>query len=258
MDFAVEVKQLRSSGLDLDYYLVPWDSEILASPVAEISHIELKDAEQAGTSLAEFEDWCVANDIRLCHCRILHHQTRESLLLQERGFRFIELNYRPELRNLQSKSFATDSIEIAEANPADHDLLVEMAQQVFQHGRFHQDPRLGSDLGNRRYGVWMHNSFSHPGQFIYKCMLNGEIVAFFVVEYPAEGLSHWALIGLAPGCSGQGLGTRAWQSMMRFQKHNGIQVITTSISSHNTAVLNLYVKLGFRFPEPMTSYHWRR
>ena len=83
------------------------------------------------------------------------------------------------------------------------------------------------------------------------------VVAFFVVEYPEQGHCFWSLVGLAPGLQGQGLGKRVWRTMLGWHKKNGIDTISTSISSHNSTVLNLYISLGFRFPAPHMTFHWR-
>lgn len=256
MDFTVSVNQIRTESLRLDYNLVPWDTEILGFAVAEIRRIELSNGAGAESDFQAFASWCRKNDIRLCSCRIPHSHLRESELLQAFGFRFIELNYAPEFIGLSEFHSLENTLKIVPATPGDQQALTEMASEVFQHGRFHQDPRLGSKLGDKRYGIWMQNSFSRHQQYVFKCMDQNKIVAFFVVEYPASDQCHWSLIGLAPEMAGMGLGTRAWTCMLGFNQSQGMKKITTSISSHNTAVLNLYVKLGFRFPEPNVTFHW--
>jgi glycosyltransferase involved in cell wall biosynthesis len=40
-------------------------------------------------------------------------------------------------------------IEISPAGPEDEEELAAMAGSILSHGRFHQDPRLGSEIGNR-------------------------------------------------------------------------------------------------------------
>jgi ribosomal protein S18 acetylase RimI-like enzyme len=258
MDFTYILEELHSDSLNLEYHLVPWDTEILGYPVAEIKHISLSDTNGASVQYKQFQGWCRERDIRFCNCRVQHAQVDESLFLQNQGFRFIELNYNPVLRDLRSMQLPDDSITVLRAEVSDQSALVEMAGQVFKHGRFHQDPQLGPELGNKRYAIWMANSFSHPGQVVYKCVDDKDIIAFFVVEYPGADRCHWSLIGLAPEFTGRGFGTRVWQRMMRFHQLEGMNSITTSISSHNTPVFNLYIKLGFRFPIPKATFHWSR
>ena len=237
---------------------MPWDTEIIGRPVAEISRFEVSDSKNAKTHYARFEEWRELQNIELCSCRIGHDHLAESLFLQEHGFRFIELNYHPEFRKLQQKKLSGESIEIKIANEDDRDKLAHIAANTFEHGRFHQDISLGPSIGNERYKIWLINSFSHPSQFVYKCMMNGDIVGFFVTEYSDNKQCNWVLVGLAPGLQGRGIGIRVWQAMMCFHQAEGMNSIATSISSHNTAVLNLYVKLGFRFPRPYVTFHWHR
>jgi ribosomal protein S18 acetylase RimI-like enzyme len=178
------------------------------------------------------------------------------MFLEARGFRFIELNYLPRLENIQSRSFDASGINVIAAELADRDALAEMASQVFRHGRLHQDPRIDPELGDRRYRVWMTNAFQHPKQSVLKCMLDGAIVGFFVVEFPEPRHCFWSLIGLAPGLQGRGLGKRVWQAVLRHHQEQGIDAVNTSISSLNVPVFNLYVSLGFRFPQPSLTLQW--
>ncbi len=256
MGFSITPLEIRSVSLNMDYYLVPWDSEILSWPAAEVSHIEVKERRKADVVFSEFTDWCKSQNIRLCSCRINSDHLDESFFLQDHGFQFVELNYRPNIFGLQQVQLPVDSIEIVPAQTEDQEALGQIASQVFRHGRFHQDPALGRKIGNERYRAWMLNSFSNPIQIVFKCMVDGKIAGFFVVEYPEEKSCHWSLNGLAPDYVGSGMGTRIWNAMMRFHQREGMESITTSISSHNAPALNLYAKLGFRFPLPLVTFHW--
>ena len=242
----------------MDYFLVPWDTAILDRSVAEISRFEVFEPERARVYYARFEEWCNLQNIDLCSCRIGHDQLVESVFLQEHGFRFIELNYHPEFRDLQKRHLSDESVEIRKAKEEDKETLAQMAATIFEHGRFHQDVSLGAAIGNERYKTWLINSFVHPAQIVYKCLIDGKIAGFFVVEYSDNNQCNWVLIGLAPGVQGRGIGTRVWNAMMCFHQAEGMESIATSISSHNIAILNLYVKLGFRFPKPLVTFHWHR
>jgi ribosomal protein S18 acetylase RimI-like enzyme len=257
MDFNYRLEKIHTNALTLEYFLVPWDTEILEQPVAEIRNLEVREPGAAGRDFREYTKWCGEHAITFCNCRIAHNQITESMFLQAQDFRFIELNYRPRMNRLQELKLPDDEIIIESAAEADRALLAEMAGSVFQHGRFHQDPRLGVLLGNRRYKTWLLNAFILPHQEVLKCLLGREVIAFFVIEYPEQGHCFWSLIGLAPGMQGKGLGKRVWRTMMRRHQEEGIETITTSISSHNIAVLNLYVSLAFRFPVPYATFHWR-
>jgi ribosomal protein S18 acetylase RimI-like enzyme len=257
MDFDYKLETIHTNALALEYFLVPWDTEILEQPVAEIRNLQVKEPSAAVRDFQVFTAWCGKHAIKFSNCRVSHDQVVESMFLQAQGFRFIELNYHPTMNKLQELELPDDEIIIEPAAEADRMLLAEMAGSVFQYGRFHQDPRMGVALGNRRYKTWLLNAFELPHQQVLKCLLARETIAFFVVEYPGQKHCFWSLVGLAPGMQGRGLGNRVWRTMMRKHQQEGIETISTSISSHNIAVLNLYVSLAFRFPVPYATFHKR-
>jgi len=102
----------------------------------------------------------------------------------------------------------------------------------------------------------MENAFKQEHQNVFKCILNKEIIAFFVVEYPESGHCFWSLVGMLPEFQGKGLGKQVWQAMLKYHQQESINTVSTSMSSHNVPVFNLYVALGFRFPEPYATFHW--
>lgn len=257
MNFNYKLKKINTNALTLEFFLVPWDTEIIGEPVAEIRDITVREPVVAARDFHMFMTWCAEHSITFSSCRIAHDRLNESMFLQSQGFRFIELNYRPQKEKLQELELPDDDITIESATDADRIFLSEIAGSIFQHGRFHQDPRLGAILGNRRYKAWLLNAFELPHQKVFKALLDSQIIAFFVVEYPEQDQCFWSLVGLASGMQGKGLGKRVWRTMMRKHQLDGIQTITTSISSHNITVLNLYVSLAFRFTTPYLTLHWK-
>jgi ribosomal protein S18 acetylase RimI-like enzyme len=256
MNFAYTTESIRTAALHLDYYLVPWDTEILGVPVAQIADVRVADAAGASRDYEEFARWCTRQRIALCACRLPSDRVADAMFLEERGFRFVELNYLPQLTGLQALELAQTGIDIETATAEDREPLAAIAAQVFRHGRFHQDPRIDPALGDCRYGAWLRNAFEHSGQRVLKCLLDGAIVGFFVVETPAPTQCFWSLTALAPGLQGRGLGKRVWHAMLRHHRSEDVDVVTTSISSHNVPVFNLYAALGFRFPAPSVTLQW--
>ena len=240
----------------MDYFLVPWDTEIFNCPVAQISAIEIYNQSHANKNLKPYQEWCRQQKIEFCSCRIVHDRIKESMFLEKQGFRFIELSYQPVLTNLQNLTFNGSEIQIAIADDNDQPLLANAAATIFHHERFHMDPHINSNLANHRYRIWLENGFKLPQQTVLKCMLNAQIIGFFVIEYPQPNHCFWSLVGLLPNYQGQGLGKKVWQAMLHWHQTAGVEQVSTSISSHNVAVFNLYVALGFRFPMPYTTFHW--
>jgi GNAT superfamily N-acetyltransferase len=255
--FEVRERIVETPALAMRYHLTPWDEPTVGAPVAAISGIDVHDVERAADDFREFRDWCTGNGVVLASCRVPHERLVECGFLESQGFRFIELNYRPELSGLRRADLeAADEFVVETATTVDADPIADMAGKIFEAGRFHADPMIASRVGNLRYRRWVENAFGNSAQSVLKCGREGRIEAFFVVEAPRRDHRFWSLVGLAPGLGGHGLGTRVWRAVLGWHRREGVDHVATSISSLNAAVLNLYVKLGFRFPPPSITLHW--
>jgi RimJ/RimL family protein N-acetyltransferase len=245
----------ESPALDMAYHLTPWDEPAFRGNTASVSFIRLRNETEAAGVFGAFRDWCVRNAVKLVACRLAQGQLPECGFLEAQGFRFIELNYRPSVEGLGS--FSTDlEITVCPAAASDEAEISDFAGRIFQTGRLHVDPMIGSEIGNRRYALWASNAFRRPDQQVLKCQMADQTIAFSVVERPTCSSRFWSLIGLAPGLAGKGLGRRAWRAVLAFHHAEGVYEVSTSISSHNVAVHNLYSGLGFRFPAPEITLHW--
>jgi len=253
--FSFVEERIATPGVELTHHLAPWDRPIFGANTAVISSILCRSDTATDAAFDDFRTWCETNDVKLVSCRLAMDQLVECGFLEAHGFRFIELNYRPVVVGLDR--FAGDpGISIGLAESSDEPEISSIARQIFEVGRLHVDPQVGAEIGNRRYAAWVANAFANPGQQVLKCLMNGRLIAFMVIEQPTPDSRFWSLVGLAPGLAGQGLGRRVWNSMLAFHHHAGVREVSTSISSHNVAVHNLYVSLGFRFPAPGITLHW--
>ncbi|MGA8743079.1 MAG: GNAT family N-acetyltransferase [Terracidiphilus sp.] len=239
----------------MTYHLAPWDEPIFGGNTAVIASIHVRMETEAATEFEVFREWCLQNRTKLVSCRLPQEQLVECGFLEKHGFRFIELNYRPILTGLDG--FSEDAeIIVTPALPGDAKEISGFAAQIFTAGRLHADPLVGPEIGNRRYGIWAANAFHHPDQRVLKCQMGGRIVAFMVVEQPTRASRFWSLVGLAPGLAGKGLGRRVWKAVLAFHHREGVDEVSTSISSHNVVAHNFYAGLGFRFPAPTATLHW--
>ena len=255
--FEIDECRLDAPGLSLRYHRVPWDEKIVGAPVAAISAIDVRDSAAGSEAWSSFADWCRSERVALVSCRLAQDKLAECGFLEARGFRFIELNYRPRLAGLaQHELGSADDVRIDTALPADAPAIAEIAAQVFDTGRFHVDPLVGPEIGNRRYRAWAANAFDNPAQSVLACLMADRLVGFFVVESPADKVRFWSLIGLAPGWGGRGLGRKVGRAVLRKHREEDVDEVSTSMSSHNVAAMKLYASLGFRFPSPFITLHW--
>jgi len=258
VQFDYPLHRLDTSALSLAYSHVPWDSDIFGFSVAQISKIQIQDPLLALADLMPFQSWLEREAIHLASCRLPHDRLNESMLLEQAGFRFVEMVLHPHLAALQAFPLAPQGLSVELAENTDLPAIEAIAAHAFGHERFHADPRLDPALADRRYLAWVRNSHGHPTQRLYKICDGADLVAFFVTENQPDGLCYWHLNAISPAFQGRGYGKRVWREMLHFHQREGIASIGTTIAARNTPVLNLYASLGFRFQPPEITLHWLR
>lgn len=249
---------IETPSLSLAWSETPWDTVVTGYPVWQITHLEVK-AEEADKGMTDFERARDQSGVGLISCRLPHARLTESMFLENHGFRFIEMLYQPELA-LGSGESGPEGAPLTVRRALEQDLpaVEDIAGSAFANERFHMDPRLGPEMGNQRYQNWVRTLSAFPDQQLYVLCDGDKRVAFFITEMQANGVCYWHLNAVAPEAQGQGYGRRAWQTMIRQATDTGAQQIRTSIVARNERVLNLYARLGFRFPAPLMTFHWTR
>jgi len=249
---------LDTPNLRLSARHVPWDSEIYGTVVAQVNDIEVLDADGATEDFEAFEAWRQAGSVGIVSCRLPHDRLRESILLEQRDFRFIEMVLHPRVQLSGDPPPPDAGLLIARAEEADVAELVSLAERAFGHERYHVDPRLDPRLGDRRYGRWVRSSLAQESQSLLRVSDSGRTVALFIVEERPDRSVYWHLTAIAPEFQGRGYGRRVWRAMLRRHSLDGLREVTTTISARNTPVLNLYSQLQFRFDPPEMTFHWVR
>jgi RimJ/RimL family protein N-acetyltransferase len=236
--------------------LNPWDSEIFGFPVATIERIGTASRSRSSRFPASLSAWLTTHRIRIASCRLPCAFLRESISLEEGGFRFVEVVLHPCMDNLSQRRIAAGGLQVHEAHGRMLEAISEMAASAFGHERYHTDPRLEPALANARYAQWVVNSVDAARTQVLGVCDNAELVAFFVCKDGTAGRVEWLLTAVAPPKQGQGFGLRAWQTMLAWHQSRGGSEVVTTIAAGNVRVLNLYAKLGFRFLPPEMTFHW--
>ncbi len=250
--------QINTPDLHLKWIESSWDKKAFGFPVLQITDMKVH-GEQASLDFQAFE--CARNDANtgLVSCRLSSLMLRESMLLEEHGFRFIETLYQPELGKIQEGAEIKDSqLSTSIAVVSELPEILNISSTAFRNERFHVDPRLDSSLADQRYCNWVKNCINHPTQQLYAVKTDSKIVAFFITEMLPDNTCYWHLNAVAPSMQGQGLGKQAWITMLNQAKRQGAKKVQTSIVARNHRVLNLYAQLNFRFPPPLMTLHWVR
>jgi len=249
---------INTKSLQMTWSQSPWDEAICGFPVVQITDIQVLGT-YADTDIQIFEK--VREDLGagLVSCRLPHNCLKESMLLEDHGFRFLEMVYSPELDLSDFKvNPETKPLMVNRASEADMFELLDIARTSFQNERFKMDPRLDPDISDQRFQNWVASSLHHATQDLYVIRDGLRIIAFFVTELLKGGTCYWHLNAVAPNAQGQGYGRRVWLSMLNQAASAGAQRVRSSIAARNHRVLNLYARLGFNFLPPSMTFHWVR
>ncbi len=249
---------IEADGAVLACSLVPWDTEVFGFPVAQIDHVAFEAGQSTDGVLTQFDAWCTANGVGLVSCRLDHTRLRESMILEDHGFRFVETVYEPRLEGFDRVAAPRHAIDVAEAGPDDLPRIEAIAYDAFDTGRYLLDWRLPPDLSRRRYANWVATSVGVPGRAVLKAEVEGDLIGFFIAEHRAAGAVYWHLTAIAPGWQGKGLGLSLWRTMLLRHQAEGAASVGTTISGHNLAAINLYARLGFTFAGAQMTFHWLR
>lgn len=249
---------IDTPALRLEWMRAPWDEAVCPYPVIQINHIEVRGPD-ARADMRTFEALCAAIGAGLVSCRLPHDRLGESMLLEECGFRFIEMLYAPLLElDRADITDAPGALKVALASDADMPTLLAIAGNAFHNERFRMDPRLDPSISDQRYRNWVASTPGHPRQQLFTISEAGRILSFFIVELQEDGTCYWHLNALAEDARGQGYGRRVWLAMMDHARRIGSLRIRTSVVARNVRVLSLYAKLGFSLPPPAMTFHWTR
>lgn len=228
-------------------------------PVGQITRFDLHpDYTHSKKNNSLVQKRLLSTGMKLFHIRLPLASLQKSILLEDAGFRFIEVTQQPFYSNLTAwkKCYASGGIKVNSAEKKDLSVIMQIAETAFTNERFHVDPRLQNSLANRRYANWVKTAHKHPSQSLYTFQLKEDIIGFFIIEKLTQKHMYWHLTAIAPCFQEKGYGFMSWQEMMRFHQQKGFQAISTTIATGNTPVLNLYAKLGFSFTNPEMGFHW--
>ena len=251
-------EKLNTHSLKMTWSQAPWDERVCGYPVLQITDIQVLGVD-ANIDIRKFELVRDKLHAGLVSCRLPHGSLRESILLEDHGYRFIEMVFTPELELSDYKVRPEAGLlPVHRATAADMPRLLEIARMSFQNERFKMDPRLDPAISDQRFCNWVSSCQQHPTQVLYVLKDGARIVAFFVTESLSDGTCYWHLNAVAPDAQGQGYGRRVWLSMLDQAAREGTKRVRSNIAARNHRVLNLYARLGFSFLPPSMTFHWVR
>jgi hypothetical protein len=237
--------------------MLPWDTDIFGFPVADYRPGALGElADATGRLATRLERWANQESVELVGCRIPSEPAALGSFLESAGFRFVEFQLRATLPRLRVEELAPPRITVRPARDADREAVVQIAGSAFLLGRYHADPQFPRPLADRRYRVWIERALAEPtpGTLVEVVGQEGAARGFLhaELEKAAADIRLAAVDREAAGIAGPEL----YRGALRELASRGATQATARISAANTAVLNIYASLGFRFHEPELVFHW--
>ncbi|GAB3478863.1 GNAT family N-acetyltransferase [Marinomonas epiphytica] len=234
---------------------IPWDSELFSANIFNVTLDESK-VSYSFNEIEEIDSLLMDTEASLATVRVSQSEVQLIHYLEKVGFNFIEVSYRPSFELSNLGPIDSDMFFISECSNSEVKNMGSEVMGMFEYGRYHQDPNILNQDANIRYKNWLFNAMNSLHQTVFKATNSeGDIVAFFVIEPHKDNEVHLSLVGVLSSFRGKGLAKTIWKSMCNFLKEEGYRLVSTSISSHNIAIFNLYVALGFSFPSPDVTLH---
>lgn len=213
---------------------IPWDTVAL-----DIRAYEAK----------EFSE----NSLKLASKTTGHHTIRvnpldSKQLLHEYGFYYCDTLVEPFCS--RERFVPHYHADVSTRSVSSFEDVLAIGHGAFKHGRFHRDFNLPPERADARYDNWLRQLY-----------FEGKVHGLFFQDYLAGfiGCENGALVlhAIRPSCQGHGLAKFLWTPVCISIFETGYSEISSSISASNSAVMNLYASLGFRFRNAVDIYHRR-
>ena len=221
------------------------ESAILGRPTYAIV-----DYPSGGDFAAFEEDFVSRHAPYYAFCKVPVEELTAIHTLEERGFRFIELQFKSQLR--LRKKYDTSSLPYAYAPIASQEELSEVeeiAASTFTDDRFSIDPCLSRSAGSSRYRQFIRKSNESSGERadLLRNLETGEIVGFNTWKPVSDAKVVLLLAGVKELYKTTGLGAILNYFAFNDLFDRGYRTIVTHQSARNSAILNLELgHFGFR------------
>lgn len=200
--------------------------------------------------------------------RVVPEQFSSLTIIEPSGFSFVETTLDPytflgknsALQNFQEnpssfvpKRFNPSNLGFMRMDKNDQsacESVIRIAAESFIKDRFHVDPHCPDQLADKRFVFWVEDLLKGDTQFEL-LLYNGEVIGFMARKH-----QHLVLAGFSRTYSSSGFGDFLWLSVLSHMVSEGLAQAHTRISANNIPVLNLYVRLGFKFREPAAMFHY--
>lgn len=244
-----EPYKLTVNSCFLIYQDNPWDKRSMNKNVSEILEIEGA-GKDLDILLNTYKDYCKQADKDMSITRVDSEDQEKRDLLIKNEFQMTEISYRISCRRDQINN--AESLQGEFTTECNVQELFSLANNMFSHGRFAEDPMIDQNASNARYRYWISDMLDNSDRIIKKVFMKkkGALIGFMFYEQEKKevclklgGVTR-KFVHLAP---------QFWSHVLSsFDKGT---MIKTVISARNIRVLNLYSSFGFKVYQALVGYH---
>lgn len=243
--------------MEISYRLTPWDEVSLEMKTAEIS---LKDTFE--NSYSEVEEKLITvqknlldEGVEFCYTRVSSSDFKLRKLLQENGFYFAEVSQTISKNKIQKfDPIKLPKLKLKEANiDTDLTLIQDIAKDSFDFSRFHEDYNIPKEKSSFRYQNWISDLF-RQNVIIHTALVGKKVVGLNIQKIDKNNnTADLILCGCKKGA--ELYVTSLWNEILKFNKEEGINKISTLISASNVNMANVYSFFGFKINETLFGFH---
>lgn len=210
---------------------IPWDVKAFGFPCYEVtdtSAVALETTRTFGHYTAKVDP--------LTDTRFLH----------ENGFYYCDTLMEPYCRPEMFQPEFSPEVSILDDSSLED--ILTLSRGAYRHGRYHRDFNVPVELADLRYDNWLRD-LSDSGR-CFGLLYKSNLAAYF-----GTNGNKVVLHAVAEKFRGKGLAKFLWSAGYRKMLDRGFLEVCSSVSAANSAVVNLYTSLGFRFRNPLDVYH---
>lgn len=265
-----EISKERGVRMGMDDCLVsiPWETRNLGLQSFEVVDGFIHNPDEATLKRALKKKTGEHGQI-FVQARVSKDNSHAVPLLERSGFYFIETVLVPYTKlktNIVFERFVANKSEFLPAQYSPNDWTVtvfdrddtslcqrirDIAAESFVDDRFHCDPRCDKAIADRRFSYWVDDLLADNDVIFYVIAYHGKTAGFMTRKS-----NNLVLGGLSRQYVGKGIGKFFWLSVLEDILNDGFSHVHTLIAVNNIPVLNLYVKLGFKFKDPAATFHY--
>jgi len=236
---------LASPAVPLDWEPLPWDTDFFGVPIGR-AELNAADAE----SLDHLEASARGAGISCLYGVLDPSGAAESVLLQARGWRFVEAAIVFDLPPDWPRLPKPDGVEVRAGSPADIPVLEPLAALMAPWSRYAVDPRFGLTAAQRMQSAWLERAArAETGQHsLTVAEAGGEIVAFLGHVHEPPRLD-------AVGTTRGGSGAATYLMQLALEDAGGRTLLAGPIAARNVASMRYVYRSGFRPFQVEYLYH---